>query len=64
MYHQRNTEIVAPTTTIPKQGATTVATVTPAPKRMSVKKAHDMLGHINEKAVRKTTITLGWELTR
>jgi hypothetical protein len=31
---------------------------------MSVKKAHDMLGHINEKAVRKTAITLGWELTR
>jgi hypothetical protein len=31
---------------------------------MSVKKAHDMLGHINEKAVRKTAIALGWELTR
>jgi hypothetical protein len=64
MYHQRDTEIAAPTTTTPNQGATTVAAVIPARKRMSVKKAHDMLGHINEKAVRKTAITLGWELTR
>jgi hypothetical protein len=64
MYHQRDTEIAAPTPTTPNQGATTVATATPAPKRMSVKKAHDMLGHINEKVVRKTAIALGWELTR
>jgi hypothetical protein len=60
MYHQRDTEIAAPTTTTPNQGATTVAIVIPAPKRMSVKKAHDMLGHINEKAVQKTAIVLGW----
>jgi hypothetical protein len=42
MYHQRDTEIAAPTTTTPNQGATTVTTVTPAPKQMVVKKAHDM----------------------
>jgi hypothetical protein len=65
MYHQRDTEIAVPTVTAPNQETPMVAVVvTPAPKRMSVKKAHDVLGHINEKAVRKTAIALGWELTR
>jgi hypothetical protein len=63
MYHQRNTEIAAPTTATPNAGTATIAAVVPTPKRMSVQKAHDMLGHINEKAVRKTAIALGWELT-
>jgi hypothetical protein len=31
---------------------------------MSIKKAHDMMEHINKKAVRKTALTLGWELTK
>jgi hypothetical protein len=48
MYHQQDTEIAAPTVTATNQETTTVAAVTPTPKRMSVKKAHDMLGHINE----------------
>jgi hypothetical protein len=64
MYHQRDTEIAAPTVTAPNQETPTIAAVIPTPTRMSVKKAHDMLGHINAKAVRKTAITLGWELTR
>jgi hypothetical protein len=64
MYHQRDTEIAVPTVTAHNQDTPTVAAVTPTLKRMSVKKAHDMLGHINEKAVRKTAIALGWELTR
>jgi hypothetical protein len=64
MYHQRNTEIAAPTTTTPNAAAATVGAVIPTPKRMSVKKAHDMLGHVNEKAVQKTVTALGWELTR
>jgi hypothetical protein len=64
MYHQRATEIAAPTVIVPNQETPTVAAVAPTPKRMSVKKAHDMLGNINEKAVRKTAIALGWELTR
>jgi hypothetical protein len=63
MYHEHKTEIVAPTTAAPNAGTATIATVILIPKRMSVKKAHDMLGHINEKAVRKTAIALGWELT-
>jgi hypothetical protein len=64
MYHQCNTEIAAPTTTTPNTGAATVEAIIPKPKRMAVKKAHIMLGHINEKAVRKTAIALGRELTR
>jgi hypothetical protein len=69
MYHERKTEIVAPTMVTPGTGTgtgtgTADATIIHAPKRMSVKKAHAMLGHINEKAVRKTVIALGWELTR
>jgi hypothetical protein len=64
MYHQRNTEIAAPTMTTPNTGAATVEAIIPTPKRMSVKKAHDMLGHINEKDVRKTATALRWELTR
>jgi hypothetical protein len=61
MYHQRDTEIAAPTVTAPNQETPTVAAVTPTPKIMLVKKeAHDMLGHINEKAVRKTAIALTW----
>jgi hypothetical protein len=64
MYHQRNTEIAAPTTTTPNAAAATVGAIIPTPKIMSVKKAHDMLGHVNEKAVRKTATALGWELTR
>jgi hypothetical protein len=65
MYHERKTEIAAPTTITPGTGVGTVnATNIQTPKIMSVKKAHDMLGHINEKAVRKTVIALGWELTR
>jgi hypothetical protein len=65
MYHQRKTEVATPTTNAATAAAAaTIAAVIPAPKRMSVKKAHDMLGHINEKAVRKTAIALGWEPTR
>jgi hypothetical protein len=65
MYHERKTEIAAPTTVIPgTEAGTANVTNIQTPKRMSVKKAHDMLGHINEKAVRKTVIALGWELTR
>jgi hypothetical protein len=64
MYHQRNTEIAVPMTTAPNAGAATVEVIIPTPKRMSVKTAHDMLGHINEKAVQKTVIALRWELTR
>jgi hypothetical protein len=69
MYHERKTEIAAPTMVTPGTSAGTAAgtanaTTIQTPKRMSVKKAHDMLGHINEKAVRKTVIALGWELTR
>jgi hypothetical protein len=59
IYHQRNTEIAAPMTATPNAGATTDAAIIPTPKRMSVKRARDMLGHINEKAVRKTAIALG-----
>jgi hypothetical protein len=42
----------------------TVAAIEPTPKRMSIKRAHDMLGHINEKAVRKTALVLVSELTK
>jgi hypothetical protein len=65
MYNPRKTEVAAPTTNAATAGAAaTIAAVIPAPKRMSGKKAHAILGHINEKAVRKTVIALGWELTR
>jgi hypothetical protein len=65
MYHQRHTEIAAPTVVAPNQETPTVMAVAPTPKRMSVKKAHDMLGHTtNEKAVGKTALALGWELTK
>jgi hypothetical protein len=63
MYHQCNTEIAAPTVATPNAGAASVEAIIPTPKRMLVKKAHDMIGNINEKAVRKTAIALGWELT-
>jgi hypothetical protein len=63
MYHQRNTEIAAPMTTTPNAAAATVGAIIPMPKRMSVKKAHDMLGHVNVRAVRKTATAFGWELT-
>jgi hypothetical protein len=64
MYHERKTKTAAPTMATPNTGTATIATVISTPKRMSVKKAHDMLGHINKKAVRKTAIPLGWELAR
>jgi hypothetical protein len=65
MYHQRKTEVAAPTTNTVTAGKAAInAAVIPVPKRMSVKKALDMLGHINEKAVQKTANALGWELTR
>jgi hypothetical protein len=51
MYHEPKTEIAAPTMATPNAGTATIATVISTPKRMSVKKAHDMLGHINEKDV-------------
>jgi hypothetical protein len=64
MYHQRDTEIAAPTAKATNQDVPTAMVIVPTRKRMSVKKAHDMLGHINEKAVRKTALALGWELTK
>jgi hypothetical protein len=64
MYHQRDTEMAAPTVTAPNQDVPMVMAIAATPKRMSVKKAHDMLGHINGKAVRMTALTLGWELTK
>jgi hypothetical protein len=65
MYHKRKTEIAALTIVAAGTGAGTVnANIIRTPKRMTVKKAHDILGHINEKAVRKTVLALGWELTR
>jgi hypothetical protein len=63
MYHERKIENAAPTTIATGTGPAN-ANIIQTPKRMTVKKAHDMLGHINEKAVRKTAIALGWELTR
>jgi hypothetical protein len=63
MHHQRNTEIAVPTAATPNAGAATIVAVVSTPRRMAVEKAHDMLGHINEKDVQKTAITLGWELT-
>jgi hypothetical protein len=54
MYHERKTEIAAPTTVTPGTGAGTAnATNIQTPKIMSVRKAHDMLGHINEKGCTK-----------
>jgi hypothetical protein len=44
MYHQRNTEIAAPTVTAPNQDAPTVMAIAPTPKRLSVKKAHNVWG--------------------
>jgi hypothetical protein len=62
MYHKRKTEIAAPTATT--AAGTANANIIQTLKRMTVKKAHDMLGHINEKAVRKAALALGWELMR
>jgi hypothetical protein len=64
MYHQRDTEIATPTVVALNLTAPAVPAIAPTPKQMSIKKAHDMLGHINEKAVRKTSLALGWELTK
>jgi hypothetical protein len=47
MYHQRNTEIAAPTTATP--GTATITAAVPTPKRVSVKKAHDMLKRLCER---------------
>jgi hypothetical protein len=63
MYHERKTEIAAPTTVATGTGTGTGivnATIIQTPKRVTVKKAHDMLRHIHEKAVRKTATSLGW----
>jgi hypothetical protein len=64
MYHQLDTEIAAPTVAAPNQTAPAVMAIAPTPKQMLIEKAHDMMGHINEKAVRKTALALGWELTK
>jgi hypothetical protein len=64
MYHQRDTKIAAPTVVALNLTAPAVTAIASTPMRMSIKKAHDMLGDINEKAVRKTTLALGWELTK
>jgi hypothetical protein len=60
MDHDCKTEIAAPTMVASETEAGPAnATIIRTPKRMTVKKAHDMLGPINEKAVRKTAIALG-----
>jgi hypothetical protein len=64
MCHQRDTEIAAPTVVALNLTTPAVTAIAPTPKQMSIKKAHNMLGHINEKAVRKTALALGWELTK
>jgi hypothetical protein len=50
MYHEYKTEIDAPTTTA---AGIANANIIQTPKRMTVKKARDMLGHINEKLFEK-----------
>jgi len=37
---------------------------TDGPARMSIQKAHDLLGHTNEDMTRATAKALGWEITR
>jgi hypothetical protein len=63
MYHERKAEVVAAPMTTTATTANADIIHTP-PKRTTVKKAHDMLGHINEKSVLKTALSLGWDLTR
>ena len=53
MYFNRSCELANPS----------VQSALPTPK-MSIEKAHRLLGHLNEEETRRTAKALGWELTR